>query len=139
MREELIKNTQKDIEEITRFKGITPKKIFLYSGEKWKYEVYNFALNARVKNAQQVTMELMKNPEYRKLGKEVTIAVKRFITAKDEVLSEKEEYIALNDAREFFSKHFNCKVEVYKASEKKYDPLNKSKAANPNKPAIYLE
>ena len=138
-KEDLVKNTFHDIEEIIRFKKLTPKKIFVYTAEPWRHEVYNRAVNHKDKTAQGIALEFLKDDKYKRHGKELIKAVNRYISAKQEVLNAKEEFDGLMGAVEFFKSQFNCEIKMSSAEAPAYDPLKKAAHANPGKPAIYLE
>ena len=137
--EELVKNTFHDIEEIIRFKKLSPKRVFIYTAEAWRYEVYNRAVTSEVKNAQSIALEFLKEDEYKRYGKELIKAVNRYVSAKEGVPSAKEELDGLAGALDFFKGQFNCEFSVCSAENPAYDPIKKAKQANPGKPAIYIE
>lgn len=139
--EEFISQTMEDIERIL---GLVSKKtekkpdtITLYVADEWKRKFYNTAkkhkdigrimaaakednvLSAKMKEISGLTKQIMKN-----------------IHALPEPMKQDDEYLALNDAADFFARETGCSVEVLLEKESKHD---KSKNAMPNKPAIVIE
>jgi len=130
MIKDLIENTRNFIDLISKHKVI--KKMYIYIAEQWKRELFE-----EIKSGKEIK-EIMKNEKFRKYGSEVTNIIKK--THKDEIaeiLTLEEEYNTLNNARKFFERELNIKVEVQK--ETTYDPENKAKFALPLKPAVYIE
>ncbi len=137
--EGLVEKTVRDIEEIIRFKKITPKKIFLYVADAWKHAVYEKVLGSEAKNAQQIAIGLLRTDEFKIYGKDLIAAVNKYVSAKDKTLGAQEEYEALSEALDFLSRHIGCEVIVSRAESAEHDPLKKARNAHPGKPAIYIE
>jgi leucyl-tRNA synthetase len=94
-----------------------------------------------------LTKKCMADEEMRKNGKAVSEFVKKAVTdltrssspMKMEVI-DTNEYSLLASAKDFLKEELNADVTVLSSDDEGiYDPQNKSKAAVPGRPAIYLE
>jgi leucyl-tRNA synthetase len=140
--EEVIKKTTEDIDNILRVTRIKPKKIILYTAPKWKWQVYKIVSETGKPDMGKIMTKTMQYKELKTMGKEVSKYVNELLkdVTKIKFEGEIDEFKALNDAKGFFEREFNCTVEIFKGEEKEvYDPLNKRKQASPMKPAIYIE
>jgi len=134
--EELVKQTKSDIHDIIKLVKKRPEKIMIYVSPDWKYEVYKEILKA--KDPKTIIPTIMKNPSFNKYGKD-TLRFAQTLT-KDlgrlkEILSEKEEFTALEEARNLLEKEFNCHVEIYHGYESRSP---KALRAEPGKPGIEI-
>ena len=150
-KEKLLSGLIDDINEITRVTEIKPKKIIVYTAPLWKWRVYRKAIeldSEKQFNIKNIMKEVMADPEMRRLGQEVAKFTGK-LAEKIKKLGEKDKkrYLKVIDEKKylensqgFLEKTFSCKFEIKKADEKElYDPKNKSKFADPLKPAIYIE
>ncbi|WNY25183.1 leucine--tRNA ligase [Methanolapillus millepedarum] len=153
--EDIVVKTLADIEEIIRVAKIEPKKIYLYTTPDWRTNVLKKA--AEMENAGGVDVGkliklCMEDQDIRTRGKDaqkyiqkaagevrgssVDIAV-NYLNAN---LDEKQ---ILEEAKAFIEKETGCDVQVFSAKEidakTAYDPENKSRFAEPMRPAIYIE
>jgi len=139
--EEFVSQTMDDIERIlglvAKRTEKKPESITLYVADEWKRKFYQIAkeqrdigkimaaakddnvLSGKMKEISGMTKQIMKN-----------------IHALPDPMKQDDEFLALNDAVDFFSRETGCKVEVLLEKESKHD---KSKNAMPNKPAIVIE
>lgn len=130
--EEYIKRVISDIKEImevARIKGA--RTAYIYTAEDWKWKVLDIAAGKEVKDAMQA---VMKDPELRKRGKEVSTLVQKISSERGEIMRINEGDI-LAEAKDFIARGIGVKVEV----NADYDPQNKRRLAIPGRPAIYIE
>ena len=149
-REEYIQKILEDIEEILSVTKITPEKIILYTTPHWKKNVYQTALKLKLQDGldmKRVISEIMKDPEVRRHGKEAPKYTQRIIAEIKKMTDETAELQASNpipeeeiltETRKFFEKELNCKIEIQSAEKTTYDPQQKSRHAEPMRPAIYI-
>jgi leucyl-tRNA synthetase len=151
--ESLVRTTVEDVANILKTTGMSVKKLYLYSAADWKWHLYLKALEMASKDSVGVP-ELMKaasvHPVLKERMKDVSKLAPRLAkdlqsTAPD--MQEKRRRLgtfnereALEDATGFLSKEFKCTVTVHdETDEKKYDPKGRAQAAQPFRPAIYVE
>ena len=143
--EHLIRDLMADVQEILKVTGIKPSRIYIYTSESWKWDVYEKILAGE--DIGSIMKELMQREELRKLGKEVSKFIKDSI-ADLKKLSEQDrkrfevridEFEILKNAADFLKKEFGAEIIIEKADRPEYDPANKSRYARPLKPAIYVE
>ena len=136
--EELIENTNKDISHIKDLSGIIPTKLQIFISEPWKYDLMK-NIKREIENTRDVGV-IIKKVMIKGYEKDVAAIVSSVIKDQSKlptcVLTQKEEFTALNDAKDLISKQFNCGVEVVKAEESKE---GKARQAMPGKPAILLK
>ncbi len=149
--EYLLSETIKDITEILKVTNIKPKKVIIYTSQNWKQDVYKKAIKMSEEGKLNIGIlmkELMSKPELKKYGKEISKFVKKLPqeimklndSDKNRYQVEISEKNYLNDSKEYIQNIFDCKIEIYSSEEKdKYDPENKSRFAQPLRPAIYVE
>jgi leucyl-tRNA synthetase len=138
--EELIEKTADDIENILKVTGTKPKKIYLYVSPAWKVKVNRIVKEISKPNMKEVMSEVMKDEELRGMAREVSSYVGALLKDISKIRAEEiDEFKALNEAKSFFEREFSCPVEVFRAEDEVYDPLNKRKQAAPMKPAIFVE
>jgi len=132
--EELVKQVHADIEKISGLIGKKPTKVTLFVAAPWKRKLYQIA------KANPSFDALMKaaNAEKMPMKEVATVAksVMKNVHGLPSVLSEKEEFDALDDAKGFLGREYSCEVLVAK-EEGAVHP--KAKSALPNKPAILIE
>jgi len=143
--EELLEQTQADVEEIIRVTRSTPGRVVLYTAPQWKRAMLSLALELSrgkkldmglLMKAAMADSEIQKHkkeaPKYAgKLAKSV-----HFLDEEALVL---DEFETLSRETEYLSRAFGCPVEVFSADEAGDDPKGKSKQAEPGRPAIYIE
>lgn len=133
--EELIKKVLSDIEQIKKIAKIKrPAKITMFVSPQWKYEVYNCVLqnvsityNEKLRKQYETNAKILLDYQQKLLKKKPLDEL--FLTAGSELK-------ALKDAKEFFEKEFDCKVEIIPAEKSKHP---KAYAAEPAKPGILIE
>ena len=144
-------NTTEDIAEILKVTKIKPKKICVYTSTNWKQEIYRKAIKLSDEskfNMGDLIKEIMSDPKMKKVAKEASQfagklskeVMKLNENDKKRYRTEIDEKEYLENAKDYFEKVFSCKIEIYKADDKKiYDPANKNRFAIPLRPAIYIE
>ncbi len=130
--EEFIKNTIEDIRNIIKIANITPKNIYLYTSENWKYDVLKIIIENKEVPQNKLMPIVMKNQELRKYGKEVSKLINELI--KNNIKSNINDLEVLKDAKHFIEKEFNCNVIINGE-----DKGNKKRFAIPQKVAIYID
>ncbi len=141
----LIKRLIEDIQEILKVTGIKASKIYVYTAEDWKWEVYEKILKGE--DIGRIMKELMQREELKKLGKEVSKFIKDSIVDLKKTSEQDKrrfevrinEFEILRNAADFLEREFGAEVIIEKADKPEYDPANKSRYARPLKPAIYVE
>lgn len=148
--EAYVQRVLEDVEEILRITGITPQRVILYTAPDWKHVVYQRALQLKLQERLEmgvVMKEVMKNPDVRKHGKDVSRYVQRLIAELKGVTREAAELLlegpieeerTLEENREFFEREFGCSVVVQRAEQPDFDPEGRSRHAEPGRPAIYV-
>ena len=135
--DDLIKNTISDIMAVMKLLKIEkPKKINLFTAEKWKYEFLKKLKKEMDKTRNAET--LIKAVMIKEHGKEISSLVPKLLKDQKripEVVIENEADV-INENKVTIEKEFNCKVEIIKA-EKSQEV--KAKQAMPGKVAILIE
>ncbi|MDD1747748.1 MAG: class I tRNA ligase family protein, partial [Methanomassiliicoccales archaeon] len=149
--EEYLKGAMADINEILKVTGIKPTSIYLYTTPAWKQTVYQMGLKmARSKeiSVPGLTKAAMSDPSIRTKGKEASdfarkVAedlVKRSMQELDRMGASFDELRYLRNAAPFMTSELGCDVFVYSADDPSIkDPGRKAKAAQPGRPAIFVE
>jgi leucyl-tRNA synthetase len=149
--EELLQKTMEDINEILKVTSITPKKIVLYTSPQWKNDMHSIAIEIRKEeelDVGKIMKKAMANENIKKHAKEApkyaqTLAEELKNIGAD-MLQRLEKKIdekgLLSEAIDFLKNEYKCDIEVYSSEDEgKYDPIGKSKAAVPGRPAIFVE
>jgi leucyl-tRNA synthetase len=144
--EALVTNTLVDITEIEKIVGKKPERITIFVAEEWKNETLRLLtkLIAEDKRDFKTIIEvLMKDEKIRPHGGEITKILPKILKDVSKIpaiiLGSKTEKEILEDAKEFFAKEFNCKVEILSAENQGNKPEEqKAHQAMPGKPAILL-
>jgi len=149
--EYLLKETIQDISEILKVTNIKPKKICIYTSPSWKKEIYKKAIKLHDENKLNVGLimkDVMSDPDMKQKGNVVSKFVgklpKEIMKLND---NDKKRFIIdineqkhLDESKDYIKKTFNCDINIFASEEKDiYDPENKSKFAEPLRPAIYIE
>ncbi|USH00685.1 leucine--tRNA ligase [Thermococcus argininiproducens] len=134
LEEDYIKNLIDDIKEIIKVAKLeNAKRAYIYTAEEWKWKVAEIVAEKRDFKASM--SEVMKDPDMRKRGKEVSKLIQRLI--KDRVFDFKriDEEKALTQSKDFIEKELGLEI-IINAEE---DKGGKKKQAMPMKPAVYIE
>ena len=148
--EEFIKEIMSDIAQIKKVTEKNAEKVFLYTSPSWMTDVMRTAaemMNAGKLDIPSLTKKCMENEDLRKNGKAVTEFVKKTVidmtrssSGPKKDTAEVDEYSLLISAKDFLKAELGAEVEIFSSDDANaYDPKNKSKAAVPGRPAIYLE
>jgi len=149
--ESYLSDVMSDINEILKVTGIVPRKIMLYTAPQWKRDVMALGLELANNSGLTVpalTKAVMSRDDLKRRGKESADFARK--TAEDlmkRVESDRaklsvplDEQAYLSDAAAFLSKELGAEVAIYSADDKDApDPQNKARAAQPRRPAIYVE
>jgi len=137
--ERYLGEVMEDIRRILKVTGIRAQRICLYLSPAWKYEIYRMALEEERPDVGTLMKKAMANPGMRKYGKAVKTYVLELVKNRP-VGRNVDEGVVLRSAKGFLEKEFGCSVDVFASGdEKAYDPVGKSRAAAPFRPAIYVE
>ena len=131
--EEFIKSTMDDIRNIINVTKMEPKRIYLYTADDWKYEVYRIIIENKDKNVKELMPIIMKNKEFRKYGKDIPKLINEIMKngIKTTII---DEIKVLEESKDFLEKEFNCEIIINGE-----DKGNKKRFAIPHKVAIYME
>lgn len=143
--ENYLRGVRDDITGILKMTGISPKRIILYTASSWKYDIQSQMVRGG-KDMGAVMKDAMADPEMRGRSKQVGAFASKIAkemkkhgdaTSK---IPEIDELAFLRSGADFLSAEFNCAVEVYSADDPEApDPGGKKGAADPFKPAIFIE
>ncbi len=149
--EEYLKDVLADVNEILKVTGIAPKRLSLYTTPAWKLAVWEKALSMakqRLLTVPSLTKSVMMEPDIRMKGKEASDfarkiseeLMKRSAQDLEKLGVRLEETKFLTDAAPFIAQEIGCNVIVYSADDPGVsDPHKKARAAQPRRPAIYVE
>jgi leucyl-tRNA synthetase len=149
--EEYLKGVLADVNEILKVTGITPKRLSLYTTPAWKLSVWDKAISMAKQKQLTVpalTKSVMADPEIRLKGKEASDfarkmaeeLMKRSPEELDKLSLRLEEGEVLTSATPFIAQEVGCAISVYSADDASApDPHKKARAAQPRRPAIYVE
>ncbi|AEC52563.1 leucyl-tRNA synthetase [Pyrococcus sp. NA2] len=132
--EEFIKSLIEDIKEIIEVAKIeNAKRAYIYTAPEWKWKVYEVVAEKR--DFKSAMAELMKDPEMRKRGKEVSKLVQTIIKDRAFEVKRIDEERVLREARDFIEKELGLEIIINPEEDKG----GKKKQAMPLKPAIFIE
>jgi len=126
--EEYIRNFMEDVKEVMKFVE-EPKEVYVAFAEDWKVEI---AKRARGKEMKQAMSEIMKEERFRRMAKEVSGFLKRYLKERIPFVENEREIVEKN--LEFLEKELGVKIIL---DESKV-PEEKRNLALPGKPAIYV-
>lgn len=149
--EELVKQTLEDTQEIIATTEISPSKVHYYTAAKWKWLVYNEALNRA--SSQPETLDGLirdmlstKPPAAKDLPKFAGKIIKQVRTMPDDMrrkrstLGALNEHSAFSEAKQFFARELKATVEIHSEEDTDlYDPKGRARQAEPYRPAIFIE
>ena len=151
--ETLLKSIIDDINSILKVTKISPKKITIYTADKWKSKAYSLILKNVLDgetNIGTIIKSLIANKETEQIKKDPDF-VKKIL---NDILSESleirkgkmnieqidENKIISSELTSLVKNDYNVELSVFSESDsEKYDPKNKAKTARPFKPAILIE
>ena len=152
-RENLIKEVIDDTLNVLKATKIVPKKICYYTAAQWKWKVYLKTLEKSVRGEVKMSdlmKELAADKELKRYMKEIAKFAAKIIKDANALPKERKQTIletgvlneseAITDAANFLNDRFKAQVAVYGEEDKnRYDPKQRSTAAMPSRPAIYIE
>lgn len=141
--EELVRNTLEGMRNVLNLAKLEKAKRFiLFVAEDWNYSLFNL-ISKEIKvtrNVGEIMRRALEEEEMKIRSKEVSKIVMGLVKDPAKipslVTSQKEELDALNDARGFFEKEFECRIEIVRAEDSQH---LKAQAAMPGKPGIFVE
>ncbi|MFH0748593.1 MAG: leucine--tRNA ligase [Candidatus Bathyarchaeota archaeon] len=154
--EELIKNIRDDIASIIDVTKTAPKKILLYTAAAWKWRIYEKNLKKRENqpelhlNMRDSMRDVMADSELKTNVENVSVFVQKMVTElnkmpvdvvkKRMIIGVLDEMDILTDARNFYEREFNSEIVTQREDAADcYDPKDRTKLAQPYRPAIYIE
>lgn len=141
--EEMVRTTLDGMRNVVALAKLEkPKKFTLFVAEGWSYELFNL-VSKEIKvtrNIGEIMRRILEEEELKMKGKEVSKIVMSLVKDVSKipslVTSQKEELTALNEAKDFLEKEFECKVDVIRAEDSQHP---KAQSAMPGKPGILVE
>jgi leucyl-tRNA synthetase len=115
-----------DIKEILKIARIEPDKIYVYTAESWKWEIFRAIKDLQDKDKIKEAMKLRK-------AKSTVDFVKQLIKSNPSYFELREVEVLARE-REYLAKEFGCEILI----NEEYDPKGKKRFAIPLKPAIYV-
>ncbi len=151
--ETLLKSIIDDINNILKVTKISPKKITIYTADKWKSKAYSLILKnvldgetnigAIIKSliANKETEQIKKDPDFvKKTVNDILSESLEIRKGKMNVEQIDENKIISSELTSLVKNDYNVELSVFSESDsEKYDPKNKAKTARPFKPAILIE
>ncbi|WP_019176906.1 leucine--tRNA ligase [Methanomassiliicoccus luminyensis] len=149
--EQYLEDVMTDVNEILRVTGITPKRVLIYTTTQWKKDIFAIALDmakGKQLSVPGVTKAVMARDDLKRRGKESADFARKIA---EDLLKRSENELArlsidideqayLSDAAAFLSSDMGCEVRVCSADDASApDPQKKSRAAQPRRPAIFVE
>ncbi len=134
LEESYIKSLIEDIKEILRVAKLEDaKRAYIYTAEEWKWKVARVVAEKRDFKASM--SEIMKDPEMRKRGKEVSKLIQKLIRDRAFDFKRIDEEKALRQAREFIEEEVGLEIIINPEEDKG----GKKRQAMPMKPAVFVE
>ena len=136
--EETVRTVLDDIRHVlTILKISKPSIITIVTAASWKYELYEaMKKNATIKNPGEMIKAVMQT-HLKQHGEDVVKLIGKVMNKlPSTLLAPEEEYIALTDAKEFYTKEFGCTIEVLQPDQTKEA---RAGIALPSKPAIIVK
>ena len=149
--ENYLEEVMTDINEILKVTGISPRRILVYTTPQWKRDILAIGLELAASKQLSIpglTKAVMGREDLRRRGKEsadfarktAEDLMKRSESEMKQLGMEIDELAYLSGASAFLSKELGCEVAVYRADDAQApDPQKKARAAQPHRPAIYVE
>jgi len=139
MGEDLVRKVREDIENLKGILKTEPKTVKVFIANEVKRSVY--ALIAREKKFDLVMKAASQDPKLRThmdVVQKLSKSLMKNAYALPQILSAKDELIALEDAESFLSKEFGCPVSIM-AEDDAPTGMERAKNALPGKPAIVFD
>ncbi len=116
-----------DTKEILKIARIKPGKIYIYTAEEWKWEIFRAIRDLPDKDKIKEAMQLRKDKSTVDFVKRVMKSNLAYFELNESEILERE--------KEYLMREFGCEIGI----NAEYDPKGKKKFAIPLKPAIYVE
>ncbi len=116
-----------DTKEIMKIARIKPSKIYIYTAEEWKWEIFRAIRDLPDKDKIKEAMQLRKDKSTVDFVKRVMKSNLAYFELNESEILERE--------KEYLMREFGCEIGI----NAEYDPKGKKKFAIPLKPAIYVE
>jgi leucyl-tRNA synthetase len=127
-----------DIKEILKIARIAPGKIYVYTAENWKWELFEAIKDVPDKDKIKEAMKLRKDKStvdfVKQMMKNLSLKKKALPKKENTLYFELDEAEVLAREREYLAKEFGCEILI----NDEYDPKGKQKFAIPLKPAIFV-
>jgi leucyl-tRNA synthetase len=127
-----------DINEILKIARIKPDKIYVYTAENWKWEIFKAIKDLPDKDKIKEAMKLRKDKSTADFVKQVmkNLSLKKKALPKKEntLYFELDEVEVLEREKEYLTTEFGCEIQI----NDEYDPKGKKRFAIPLKPAIFV-
>ncbi len=125
--EEYLVSLVGDINEILKIARIRARKIYVYTAERWKWEIFRALKDVPDKDKIKEAMKLRKD-------KSTVDFVKQLMKSNPDYFELIEEEV-LEREKQYLTNEFGCEIGL----NEEYDPKGKKEFAIPLKPAIYVE
>ncbi len=134
LEEDYIKNLIEDIKEIISVARLeNARRAYIYTAKEWKWKVAQVVAEKRDFKASM--SEVMKDPEMRKRGKEVSKLIQKLIKDRAFDFKRIDEEKALKQAKDFIESEIGLEIIINPDEDKG----GKKRQAMPMKPAVYIE
>lgn len=127
--EEYLVSLIEDVKEIMKIARIKPSRIYIYTAEEWKWEIFKAIKDLPDKDKIKEAMRLRKDKSTVDFVKQMmkTLSFKKYFELNEEEILERE--------KQYLMREFGCEMVL----NGKHDPKGKKKFAIPLKPAIFVE
>lgn len=140
--DDLVQGTAEDVTDVLKLAKLEQaNEITLIVAEDWKYELCTHVKKelGKTRNAGDILKSLMQT-ELKKHGQAITKLVPKFVNDPSKlplhVLNQQKETDALERAKDYLAKRYNCTISVVKEHD---SAETKAKQAMPGKPAIIVK
>jgi leucyl-tRNA synthetase len=127
-----------DINEILKIARIVPGKIYVYTAENWKWELFKAIKDLPDKDKIREAMKLRKDKStvdfVKQMMKNLSLKKKALPKKEYTLYFELDETEILEREKEYLKKEFGCEILI----NEEYDPKGKKRFAIPLKPAIFV-
>ena len=129
-----------DINEILKIAKIKPDKIYVYTAESWKWDIFRAIKDVpdkdKIKEAIKIRKDnLLSTVDFvKQVMKNLSFKKKALPKKENTLFFELDEAEVLEREKEYLAKEFGCEIQI----NDEYDPKGKKRFAIPLKPAIYV-
>jgi leucyl-tRNA synthetase len=127
-----------DIKEILKIARIVPGKIYVYTAENWKWEIFRAIKDVPDKDKIREAMKLRKDKStvdfVKQVMKNLSLKKKALPKKENTLYFELDEAEVLEREKDYLATEFGCEIQI----NEEYDPNGKKRFAIPLKPAIYV-